>query len=103
MALTKPSPANSEANESIVTGFVSVRKKVEPYAPKRPVLFSVDGFSDGLANSVLTPKKQRKTPPKRRSQSCCLTSRSDMKVKPKPAIAPYMASAVAAPKPETSP
>jgi hypothetical protein len=96
-------PANIAAKETIVIGFVSVRKNVEPYAPKSPALFSEGDFSDGLTSRVFAPKRHRKTPPNKRSHSCCWMSVSEMKVKPNAATHPYMASAVAAPKPEISP
>ena len=45
----------------------------------------------------------RNKPPLSRSQKLWLIRKTDIKVNPKAAIAPYIASAVAAPKPEMKP
>src|SRR3989304_9156165 len=95
-----PIPAYIAAKESMDNGFVSVRKNVETYAPKRLVLFSEGDFSNGLARSVFTPRSIRNAPPTKRNHTCCGTNTSEMKVNPNAAMHPYVASAVAAPKPE---
>lgn len=49
------------------------------------------------------PRKHRKIPPTSRSQCCWLMSNPLIAVRPKAAMPPYVASAVAAPKPEMKP
>ncbi len=86
-----------------VIGFVSVRKNVEPYAPKRPRLLTRTACSEALDSRILRPRQHKKPPPIRRNQACWLTRKFEIKVRPKPAIDPYIPSAVTAPRPVTRP
>jgi hypothetical protein len=52
---------------------------------------------------TLTPITQRNKPPISRSQNCWLIKKSEIKVRPKPAIHPKSTSAVANPRAETKP
>jgi hypothetical protein len=87
----------------MVTGFVMVSRNVEPYEPASPSFVSFCVFSFGFARIVRVPRKRRNAPPTMRSHTCCWTRKSEMKAKPKAAMQPYTASAVAAPKPEIKP
>ena len=68
--------------------------------PRRSVTVAA---SVGADRTVCQASHSRKTPPTRPSTCRALTSRSVIAPSPNAAIAPYVASAVATPSPETSP
>src|SRR5918998_2257312 len=93
LASTKPSPTKIAAKERIVVGLVSVRPSVEAYAPAtlmegRDPLAAPASRSAGFSRKALMPRYKRNTPPPRRSQACCSTSRSLTQVRPKAATQP---------------
>jgi hypothetical protein len=56
LRLTKPKPAKMAAKDSIVSGLVRVRKKVEPYAFNKLFGFAWVGEFEGWEMMVLMPR-----------------------------------------------
>src|ERR1035441_1938693 len=98
-----PSPASTARNERMVVGLVRVSSRVEeksePAAPSSP---SRVAGRTGL-RKYMAPMATSSRPPITRIQNSSRSRNWIRKVMLKPAMAPYSASAVAAPKPEIRP
>lgn len=90
-------------NDRIVTGLVRVKKKVEIKLFKRPLLARFASFVAGLLRNDLIPRYNKNRPPSSLMTNSCEVKKEEMAMMPKPATAPYVASAHAAPRPVTNP
>src|SRR5437870_2582890 len=98
-----PKPANTATKDRIVVGLASVSSSVEKYADRRPPAVVCASRCAGALRNVRAPRKHSAAPPPRRSADTCASRKPEMAVSPNPAIHPYAASAVAAPRPVASP